>query len=185
MSHSLLWIVEELFCIPVARVRPPTDCCVCLIELLISLEVIVVAIMFDSWSMFAFSSSGSDRHGILSTMHLDIGSKDWDQTCSRLLSHLEVPLDGTADREAGTYQYACCYVYVLCMYIHAWFMHACVCNMCVSVRRPSPALSDLCIQVNTGYWFSCLPVPTSCWSSKSMRRQQPSSLPPTTGNYYL
>ena len=104
--------MEELFCIPAARVRPRIDSC---------LKVIVVAITFDSWSMFALSnsSSGSDRHGILSTMHLDIGSKDWDQTCSRLLSHLEVPLDGTDDREAGTYQYACCYVYVLCMYIHA------------------------------------------------------------------
>ena len=62
---------------------------------------IVFTCMTFSYLPLSNSSSGSDRHGILSTMHLDIGSKEWNQSCSKWLSHLEVPQDRKDDRETG------------------------------------------------------------------------------------
>ena len=54
------------------------------------------------------SSSTGDSHGILSTMHLDVGSEDW-QSCSGWLRHLEVTSESDEEEE-GTGTSVCAHV---------------------------------------------------------------------------
>ena len=117
---------------------------------------ILYTCMTFSYSPLSNSSSGSDRHGILSTMHLDIGSKEWNQSCSKWLSHLEIPQDRTDDRETGV-----CVCVSTCI-----ILCACVYNMFgLAVMTLSKSLYPIVPVYIAGNWLQqkTLTVPKIWW----------------------
>ena len=59
--------------------------------------------VYELLFIYSNSSSENDRYGILSTMQLDIGCKEWSESCSRWLSCLEVSKENKEEDESGEF----------------------------------------------------------------------------------